>query len=129
MIRTEVIIGVRNVGKSSEWYQTLLNCKSKHGGDLFEILVDKDDDTTILCLHKWGEHGHSTLLSPDVKKGNGLILYFKVSNFNDVWDNARELYAVIEEVPHINPNSGREEFSLRDLDGYYVSITADVVAA
>ncbi|EHQ28626.1 VOC family protein [Mucilaginibacter paludis] len=125
MIRTEVIIGVRNVPKSSEWYQTLLNCKSKHGGETFEILADKDDDTVILCLHKWGAHAHSTLMSPDVKKGNGLILVFAVSNFEQVWENARELYAVIEEVPHLNENSGRQEFSLRDIDGYYVSI-ADV---
>jgi hypothetical protein len=125
MTRTEVIIGVKNVRKSAEWYQTLLNCKSTHGGNNFEILVDKDDDTPILCLHKWGVHEHSTLMSPDVKKGNGLILYFRVSNFAEIWDSARELYAVIEEVPHLNPNSGRKEFSLRDLDGYYVEIAAD----
>lgn len=124
MIRTEVIIGVRNVPKSSEWYQTLLNCKSKHGGETFEILADKDDDTVILCLHKWGAHAHSTLMSPDVKKGNGLILVFAVSNFEQVWENARELYAVIEEIPHLNENSGRQEFSLRDIDGYYVSIAS-----
>lgn len=125
MIRTEVIIGVKNVPKSAEWYMSLLDCKTTHGGNNFEILVDKQDGTTILCLHKWGVHEHSTLISPDVKKGNGLILYFRVDNFNEVWDNARALYAVIEEVPHLNQNSGRQEFSLRDLDGYYVEIAND----
>ena len=127
MIRTQTIIGVRNVTQSSEWYQTLLSCKALHGGDRFEILADKHDDTPILCLHKWGAHAHSTLMSPDVKKGNGLILYFRVDNFTEIWDNARELYAVIEETPHVNPNSGRQEFSLRDLDGYYVSIAEEKV--
>ena len=125
MIKTEVIIGVKNVPKSAEWYMALLDCKTTHGGNNFEILVDKQGGATILCLHKWGVHEHSTLMSPDVKKGNGLILYFRVTNFNEVWDNARALYAVIEEVPHLNPNSGRQEFSLRDLDGYYVEIAND----
>jgi catechol 2,3-dioxygenase-like lactoylglutathione lyase family enzyme len=125
MIRTEVIIGVKSVPKSREWYMGLLDCKATHGGENFEIMVDKDSGNTILCLHKWGVHEHSTLISPDVKKGNGLILYFRVDNLNQVWENARDLYAVIEEVPHLNPNSGRQEFSLRDLDGYYVEIAQE----
>jgi len=29
-------------------------------------------------------------------------------------------------VPHLNPNSGRQEFSLRDLDGYYVEIAQEI---
>src|ERR1700754_811460 len=125
MIKTEVIIGVKNVPKSAEWYMALLDCKATHGGNKFEILVDKQDGTTILCLHKWGVHEHSTLMSPDVKKGNGLILYFRVDDLNTVWDNARSLYAVIEEVPRVNPRSGRQEFALRDLDGYYVEIAQE----
>lgn len=51
MIRTETIIGVADVVKSSNWYQSLLGFKSSHGGDAFEILADQDD-TVILCLHK-----------------------------------------------------------------------------
>ena len=125
MIRTEVIIGVRNVKKSADWYQSLLDCRTTHGGETFEILVDNDTNTPILCLHRWGAHEHSTLMSPDVKKGNGLILYFRVDDLDKVWNNARDLYAVIEEIPHLNPNSGRQEFSLRDLDGYYVEIAME----
>ena len=125
MIKTEVIIGVKNVPKSREWYIALLGCSATHGGENFEILTDKQEGNTILCLHKWGVHEHSTLMSPDVKKGNGLILYFRVYDLDTVWNNARSLYAVIEEVPHLNPNSGRQEFSLRDLDGYYVEIAQE----
>jgi catechol 2,3-dioxygenase-like lactoylglutathione lyase family enzyme len=125
MIKTEVIIGVRNVRTSADWYETLLGCKSTHNGQTFEILADKTTNATILCLHKWGVHEHITLMSPDVKKGNGLILYFRVDNFTEVWNNAGEMHCIIEEVPHVNPNSGREEFSLRDLDGYYVEIAKD----
>jgi catechol 2,3-dioxygenase-like lactoylglutathione lyase family enzyme len=129
MIKTEIIIGVKSVPKSREWYMALLSCKATHGGENFEILTDEESGNTILCLHKWGVHEHSTLISPDSKKGNGLILYFRVDDMQKVWVNARDLYAVIEEVPHLNPNSGRQEFSLRDLDGYYVEIAQENEAA
>ena len=37
---------------------------------------------------------------------------------------ARALVARLEEEPHVNPNTGTTEFSLRDPDGYYVTISA-----
>lgn len=122
MIRTEPIIGVADVEKSSGWYQELLNCEGQHGGGTFEILSDQDG-SVILCLHKWGEHDHPTLTRPSAETGNGLILYFRVSNLNELWENAQRLKAPIEAPPHINPNSGKEEFSLRDLDGYYLTVS------
>lgn len=122
MIRTEPIIGVADVQKSSIWYQKLLNCKSAHGGDTFEILVN-DENTTILCLHRWGDHEHPTLLEPKSSAGNGLILYFRVGNLNEIWENARELEAIVEASPSKNPNSGMHEFAIRDLDGYYLLIS------
>lgn len=123
MIRAEVILGVKNVKKSAEWYQTLLNCSSSHGGSTFEILTDKKG-TVILSLHKWGEHDHPTLKDPQLTPGNGLILYFKVNNLDEVWEKAQSMNVFIEESPHINPKSHLKEFSLRDLDGYYISISS-----
>jgi len=122
MIRTEPIIAVDNVGKSSIWYQALLDCKSNHGGDTFEILADQDG-TVILCLHKWGEHEHPTLSNSEIMPGNGLILYFRVDNLDEIWGNAQRLNAVVEEEPNLNPNSGKKEFSIRDLDNYYLIIS------
>lgn len=122
MIRTQPIIGVADVAKSSEWYQSLLDCKSNHGGDVFEILADQDD-TVILCLHRWGEHDHPTILSPEVQPGNGLILYLCVDELDKVWENAKRIHANIEEPPHINENSGKKQFCLRDPDGYYLMIS------
>lgn len=122
MIRTEPIIGVDNVEKSSRWYQELLGCKNAHGGDTFEILADQDE-TVILCLHKWGEHEHPTLSSSEVTPGNGLILYFRVDNLEKIWQNAKHLNAVIEEKPNVNQNSGKREFAVRDLDNYYLLIS------
>jgi hypothetical protein len=37
---------------------------------------------------------------------------------------ARMLVARFEEEPHVNPNTQTREFSLRDPDGYYVTISA-----
>jgi hypothetical protein len=122
MVRTETIIGVESVEESSNWYQKLLGCKSNHGGDKFEILADQDD-TVILCLHKWEEHNHPTLSDPKISVGNGLILYFRVSKLNDIWENAKALNVKVEEEPHLNENSGKEEFSIRDLDNYYLIIS------
>jgi hypothetical protein len=118
----ETIIGVNNVEKSSIWYQELLGCKSCHGGNTFEILGDQDGNT-ILCLHKWGEHDHPTFRNPKTEPGNGLILYFRVDDLERIWKNAKRLNAIIEEAPGLNQNSGRKEFSIRDLDNYYLIIS------
>jgi hypothetical protein len=37
---------------------------------------------------------------------------------------ARSLVSRFEEEPHVNPKTGTMEFSLRDPDGYYVTISA-----
>jgi hypothetical protein len=36
----------------------------------------------------------------------------------------RALVSRLEEEPHVNPNTGAMEFSLRDPDGYYITISA-----
>lgn len=122
MIRLEPIIGVQDVKKSSLWYQELLGFKSAHGGGDFEMLA-APDDSIVLCLHRWETHDHPTLNDPSISPGNGLILYFKVDDLDEIWANAQRLNATIEEEPHVNQNSGKKEFSLRDLDNYYLIIS------
>ena len=116
------IIGVNDVEASSRWYQALLGCKSIHGGSEFDVLADEDGEI-LFCLHRWGAHEHPTLLDPSVTAGNGLLLYFRVEKLDTVRDNARKLGLAIEEEVHRNPNSMRDEFSLRDPDGYYVTLS------
>lgn len=123
MIRPEIIIAVKDVEASSRWYQQLLGCESRHGGGVFEILADPEDGTVVLCLHKWGAHEHPTMQDPMPAAGNGLILFFRVTDLQDAWERAQQLKALVEEPPHVNANSHRNEFSLRDPDGYYVSVT------
>lgn len=124
MIKPEPILAVADVEKSSQWYQSLLTCKGAHGGNTFEILTNENNEQ-ILSLHKWEVHGHPTLSDPTKETGNGLILYFVVDDLNLIWENAKKLNATIEEELHLNNNSGRMEFSVRDLDNYYISVTSD----
>jgi predicted enzyme related to lactoylglutathione lyase len=64
-------------------------------------------------------------MSPDkATPGNGLLLFFRVDDFDVALKRARALVARFEGEPHVNPNTGTREFSLRDPDGYYVTISA-----
>jgi len=79
----------------------------------------------LLSLHEWGAHEHPSLMSPDYgRPGNGLLLFFRVDDFDLSLQRARSLVTRLEEEPHVNPNTQTKEFSLRDLDGYYVTISA-----
>lgn len=125
MRRTWTIIGVRDVAGSCRWYQSLLGLpQTAPAHDYFGQIVDADE-TVLLCLHKWGDHEHPSLTRPDrAQPGNGLLLFFRVDDFETALGNARALGVPFEEEPHRNPSTGTMEFSLRDPDGYYVSISA-----
>ncbi len=122
MIKSQPIIGVNDVKKSATWYQKLLGCSCSHGGDTFEMLMDNKGEI-FLCLHKWGEHEHPTLSNSRIQPGNGLIVYLIVEDLDKAWANAQTLNATIEEPPQLNQNSGKQQFSIRDLDGYYLMIS------
>jgi predicted enzyme related to lactoylglutathione lyase len=79
----------------------------------------------LLCLHKWGAHEHPPLRSPDhAAPGNGLLLFFRVDDFNETLERAHSLVDQLEEEPHLNPNTQTLEFSIHDPDGYFVTISA-----
>jgi len=64
-------------------------------------------------------------MSPDDgKPGNGLLLFFRVGDYEMALKRARALVDGFEEEPHLNPNTQTWEFSLRDPEGYYVTISA-----
>ena len=125
MKRTWTIIGVKDVPASFKWYQSLFGQPEKPPAhDYFGQLLDTDG-TVLLCLHQWGEHEHPSLTSPDhAQPGNGLLLFFRVDDYDDALKRARALVARLEEEPQMNPNTETMEFSLRDPDGYYVTISA-----
>lgn len=125
MKRTWTVIGVADVASSFGWYQSLFGQRrSAPAHDYFGQLLD-DDGTVLLCLHKWGAHDHPTLTSPDqAEPGNGLLLFFRVDNFDETLSCARGLVSQLEEEPQVNPATGTREFALRDPDGYYVMVSA-----
>jgi len=125
MKRIWTIIGVRDVPGSLNWYQALFGQPAAPPAhDYFGQILDSDG-TMLLCLHEWGAHEHPSLMSPSGGTlGNGLLLFFRVDDFDLALQRARSLATRLEEEPHVNPNTQTMEFSLRDPDGYYVTVSA-----
>lgn len=125
MKRTWTIIGVAEVARSFKWYQSLFGQReTQPGHDHWGQILDSDG-TVLLCLHQWGAHEHPSLTSPDHSEpGNGLLLFFRVDDFDETLPRARALVSGLEEEPHLNPATGTREFALRDPDGYYVMVSA-----
>jgi catechol 2,3-dioxygenase-like lactoylglutathione lyase family enzyme len=125
MKRTWTIIGVDDVPASFEWYQSLLGLPATTPGHSdFGQVLDLDG-TVLLCLHKWGVEDHPSLMSADdAEPGNGLLLFLRVDDFDKTLARARSLVSRLQEEPRMNPNTGSMEFSVRDPDGYYVTISS-----
>jgi catechol 2,3-dioxygenase-like lactoylglutathione lyase family enzyme len=125
MKRIWTIIGVKDVPKSFRWYQSLFGQRARppEHPDFGQLL--DSDGTVLLCLHEWGVEDHPPLMSPENgTPGNGLLLFFRVDDFDRALRRAQALVPWLEEDPHVNPNTRTKEFSLRDPDGYYVTISA-----
>ena len=125
MKRTWTIIGVADVARRLHWYQSLFGqMETTPAHDYFGQVLDADG-TVLLCLHQWGAHEHPTLSSPDhAPPGNGLLLFFRVDDFDEALSRARSLVSVFDQEPQVNPATGTSEFALRDPDGYYVMVSA-----
>lgn len=125
MKRTWTIIGVADVASSFAWYQSLFGqVRTAPAHDYFGQIVDADG-TVLICLHRWGAHEHPPLASPEpAQPGNGLLLFFRVDDFDATLLRSRALAPKLEEEPHLNPGTGTLEFALRDPDGYYVMVSA-----
>ena len=125
MKRTWTIIGVSDVPSSFKWYQSLFGQPETRPHHTYFGQILDSDGTVLLCLHQWGAHEHPSLTSPDnATPGNGLLLFFRVDDYAMALKRARALAAEFEEEPNANPSTGTLEFSLRDPDGYYVTISA-----
>ena len=125
MKRIWTVIGVGDVAKSFRWYQSLFGQPATSPAHSYWGQILDSDGTVLLCLHEWGAHDHPSLISPDKgTPGNGLLLFFRVDDFDLALMRARALVTRLEEEPHLNPATGTQEFALRDPDGYYVMLSA-----
>jgi len=125
MKRTWTIIGVSDVATSFSWYQSLFGQPYAAPGHDYWGQICDSDGTVLLCLHQWGSHEHPSLMNPEhAQPGNGLLLFFRVDDFDATLRRARTLVSRLDEEPNVNPATGTKEFALRDPDGYYLMVSA-----
>lgn len=122
MTSLDPILAVKDVEYSAKWYRDIFGFANAHGGSNFAVLKSETDQV-ILCLHEWEAHHHPTLTDPTIPSGNGLLLYFRTENWEKIMENLAERQWKIEEELHLNTNSLRKEFSFRDPDGYFLTVT------
>jgi catechol 2,3-dioxygenase-like lactoylglutathione lyase family enzyme len=124
-MKAQPLIAVRDVERSSRWYQQLLGCQSGHGGNEYEQIVK--DGEIILQLHAWDVHGHPNLCNISAAPhGFGVLLWFQLSAFDAAVEQARALGAAILEGPYVNTRANHRECWIRDPDDYVVVLAGDV---
>jgi catechol 2,3-dioxygenase-like lactoylglutathione lyase family enzyme len=118
-IRPQPMIAVADVEKASEWYQQVLGASSGHGGAEYEQLLV--DGQLVMQLHRLEiGHHHGTIGDPRQPVGNGVALWFEAAEFDATVHRIRAAGAHIVTDVHVNPNAGRREIWIRDLDDYLV---------
>lgn len=122
-MQAQPLIAVRDVQKTSRWYQAVLvlGCDSGHGGPEYEQLVF--EGRLIMQLHHWDAHEHPHMGKEDSKPhGNGVALWFQTTDIDAAAKRAEALHAMFLEPLKVNLNANHREFWLADPDGYVVVI-------
>lgn len=87
-MKAQPLIAVRDVERSSRWYQRLLDCQSGHGGSEYEQIVR--DGEIVPQLHAWDAHEHPNLCNADAAPhGFGVLLRFQMTGFDKAVTQAR----------------------------------------
>ncbi len=123
--QAQPLINVQSVSQSSAWYQDILSCTSGHGGEEYERLLS--DGQLILQLHAWDtDHDHGTFMGEEELpiRGNGMLLWFLVQDFDAAVKRIRNRKAVILKDVCVNPNASHREIWIKDLDGYTVVLAS-----
>ena len=118
-MRAEIMLFAKDVELTSKWYQDFLGLQGGHGGPEYEML--KDGDELLLQLHHAdADHDHG--VSGGGVAGSGVIVFIHVDDVDAVHDKAVELGLEVVQAPHDNELAGMREFTLRDLNGYTLTI-------
>jgi extradiol dioxygenase family protein len=133
-MRPQPLIAVSDVEASSRWYRQLLGCASGHGGKTYERI--EYGGQLVLQLHSFNSHhDHGPIGNPaDRPYGNGVLLWFEVSDFDDVMTRAARMNVEIVMPKHRNPPDGdggpnQWECWMRDPDGYMVVVASPMGTA
>lgn len=123
MTKIDPIIAVNDVDGSARWYEHLFGFKnSSPEGHGFAVLKSETNEV-VLCLHQWEMDRHPTMKDPSITPGNGIILYIRTKHIDTIYDRAMQADCRIEEDIHLNPKPMKKEFSLRDPDGYFLTVS------
>ncbi|HTO14636.1 MAG TPA: VOC family protein [Edaphocola sp.] len=123
MTKIDTIIAVNDVDTSAKWYEKIFGFKnSSPEGHGFAVLKSEINEI-VLCLHQWEMDDHPTMTDKSIAPGNGLILYFRTNNMDAIYKRAVDENCIIEEDIHLNSRSMIKEFSLRDPDGYFLTVS------
>lgn len=131
------MLSVRDVPAASRFYQEVVGLASGHGGPEYERLyapggpVDSwSTDGLVLQLHAWDvDHHHGHMGDPKLVKGNGVLLWFEIDDFDAAAARVHAAKAEIVLDVHRNPNAMHREIWFRDLDGYTVVLASHVEPA
>ena len=109
-VRSQPLIAVRDVRKSSRWYAKLLGAqrsselmKSDHAHLYDRLLVG---GALVLQLHAWDEEDHPNLR--DAKRapvGHGVLLWFEVDDFDGAVKRAKSLRAKVVLAPPLKTSA------------------------
>jgi predicted enzyme related to lactoylglutathione lyase len=128
-MRPQPLLCASDVEATSRWYQQLLGLTSDHGGPHYERLVTSDG-RLVLQLHKWDvEHDHGAIGDPSLPRGNGVLVWLEVDDFDAAAARAAALEADVVMPRHRNPPDGNGgpnhwELWLRDPNGYTVVLSS-----
>lgn len=120
-MKIEPLIVVENVAESSLFYQKILECESGHGGDEYEMLMK--DGKLLLQLHHKDAHDHPLMYTEAVPVGNGVMLWFRTSDFDKAVERVKKYSPNVVADAHVNPNARQHEIWFKDPNGYTVVIS------
>lgn len=119
MIRPQPMLVLRDVEAGSRWFQHVVGLTSGHGGTEYEMLMD--GDVLVAQLHEWDMHEHPHLGNvDDPSRGNGVLLWFGVDDFDDVVERAMAHQVTVLDGPLENPLAHHREIWLEGPEGYTV---------
>jgi hypothetical protein len=121
-VKTEIMLFVKDVTASSNWYQSLLGAVSAHGGPEYEMLNDSEGEL-LFQLHKLEGDEHGVSLSDDSSiRGAGVLCYVRVDEVHEIYKKALSMNADVLSEPTFLDLAGHTEFIVKDLDGYSLAV-------
>jgi catechol 2,3-dioxygenase-like lactoylglutathione lyase family enzyme len=125
-VEAQPLIAVRDVRASSRWYRELLGADSlpEHSHrDVYDRI--SHSGRLLLQLHAWDTEDHPNLVNAAAAPlAHGVVVWFKVDDFDSAVKRAYGLRAEVIDGPFVNPAPQHREIWLRDPDGFVVVIAS-----